>query len=98
MRPGAAVVACDARADARGLVAFARCAALYRMRCNELRCTGCDARADALRTGCDAMRCAALPVRGLFAIHALHAGWLHSRGAGGALLLTEGFLGWEERV
>jgi hypothetical protein len=23
---------------------------------------------------------------------------LHSRGAGGAMLLTEGFLGWEERV
>jgi hypothetical protein len=54
--------------SARGLVAFARCAALYRMRCNALRCTGCDAlrctgcdaRADALRAGCDAMRCAAL--------------------------------------
>jgi hypothetical protein len=30
------------------------------MRCNALRCTGCDARTDALRAGCDAMRCAAL--------------------------------------
>ena len=45
---------------ARGLVAFARCEVMYRMRCNALRYTGCDARADALRTGCDAMRCAAL--------------------------------------
>jgi hypothetical protein len=45
---------------ARGLVAFARCEAMHRMRCNALRCTGCDARADVLRVGCDAMRCAAL--------------------------------------
>jgi hypothetical protein len=26
--------------------------------------------------------------------NAMRAGWLHSRGAGGAMLLTEGFLGW----
>jgi hypothetical protein len=26
--------------------------------------------------------------------NALRASWLHSRGAGGAMLLTEGFLGW----
>jgi hypothetical protein len=26
--------------------------------------------------------------------NALRAGWLHSRGAGGTMLLTEGFLGW----
>jgi hypothetical protein len=37
-----------------------------------LRCTGCDARADVLRAGCDAMRCDARdakrgPMRGLFA-------------------------------
>jgi hypothetical protein len=38
------------------LVAFARCAALYRMRGNALRCTGCAARADALRAGCSCMR------------------------------------------
>jgi hypothetical protein len=48
-----------------GLVAFALYAALHRMRCNAMRCTGCDARADALRPGCYAMRCT---VRGLFAI------------------------------
>ena len=33
--------------------------------------------------------------------NALRAGWLHSRGAGGAMLFSyaiEGFLGWEERV
>jgi hypothetical protein len=36
-----------------------QCAAMHGMRGNALRCTGCDARADALRTGCDAMRCAA---------------------------------------
>jgi hypothetical protein len=55
--------------------------AIHGMRCNALRCAGrCAARADALRTGCDA--------------NALRAGWLYSRGAGGAMLLTEGFLGW----
>jgi hypothetical protein len=43
-----------------------------------------------------AMQCAALrcTVCGLFAMQWLRAGWLHSRGAGGAMLLTEGFLGW----
>jgi hypothetical protein len=48
------------------------------MRCNALRCTGCDA-----RIVCDAMR---------------YAGWLHSRGAGGAMLFSyaiEGFFGWD---
>jgi hypothetical protein len=40
---------------ARGLVAFARCAALHRMRCNALRCAArCVAclRCNALRAGC----------------------------------------------
>jgi hypothetical protein len=64
---------------ARGLVAFARCAALYRMRCNALRCTGCEAmRCDArdamrepMRCELVAMQCAALRCDGareLFAI------------------------------
>jgi hypothetical protein len=56
---GARIV-CDARADARGLVALARCAALYRMRCNALRYTGCDARCAANWLRCNALRCAAL--------------------------------------
>jgi hypothetical protein len=37
-----------------------------------------------------AMQCAANCLR----CNALRAGWLHSRGAGGPMLLTEGFLGW----
>jgi hypothetical protein len=64
------------------------------MRCNALRCTGCDARTDALRAGCDAMRCAALHGARIVCDAIRCAGWLHSRGAGGAMLLTEGFLGW----
>ena len=43
----------------------------------------------ARRAGCrcaDCLRC-----------NALRAGWLHSRGAGGTMLLTEGFLGWLSR-
>ena len=82
MRGGLVVgarIVCDALADARGLVAFARCGALYRMQCNTLRCTGCDARADAMhgmRIVCDTMRYT-------------RAGCI--RGAGGAMLLTEGF-------
>jgi hypothetical protein len=59
---GCDAMRCDAR-DARqcaalhGMRCASRCAANW-LRCNALRCTGCDARADALRTGCDAMRCA----------------------------------------
>jgi hypothetical protein len=64
------------------------------MRCNALRCTGCDARTDALRAGCDAMRCAALHGARIVCDAIRCAGWLHSRGAGGAMLFTEGFLGW----
>ena len=53
-------------ADLYGQVAFARCAArsLYGMRCADrggrcaVRCDAQDAQSDALRTGCDAMRCA----------------------------------------
>jgi hypothetical protein len=46
----------------------------------------------AWRAGCrcaDCLRCNALRC------NAVRAGWLHSRGAGGAMLLTEGFLGWD---
>jgi hypothetical protein len=81
---------------ARGLVAFARCAALHRMRCNALRCTGCDALTDALRAGCDAMRCTALHGARIVCDAIRCAGWLHSRGAVGAMLFTKGFLGWPE--
>jgi hypothetical protein len=74
-----------------------------------LRCTGCDAmRCDArdamrepMRCELVAMQCAALRCAARCAdclrYNALHAGWLHSRGAGGAMLLTEGFLGWLSR-
>jgi len=94
MRGGLVVgarIVCDALADARGLVAFARCAALYRMQCNTLRCTGCDARADAMQTGCDAMRCAAMHGMRIVCdtMRCTLAGCI--RGAGGAMLLTEGF-------
>jgi hypothetical protein len=47
------------------------------------------------RIVCDAMRCAAgwfIPALHGMRCNALRAGWLHSRGAGGAMLLTEGFL------
>ena len=46
------------------------------------------------RIVCDAMRCAAawfIPALNGMRCNALRAGWLHSRGAGGAMLLTEGF-------
>jgi hypothetical protein len=52
--------------------------AMHGMRCAD-RCAALVAFARCARIGCDAIRC---------------AGWLHSRGAGGAMLLTEGFLGW----
>ena len=57
---------------------------LFAMRCaarragSFLRCTGCDATSP--RAAMHGMRC-----------NALRAGWLHSRGAGGTMLLTEGF-------
>jgi hypothetical protein len=116
MRGGLVVgarIVCDARADARGLVAFARCAALYRMRCNALRCTGCEAmrcaardamrepmRCELVAMQCAAlhgMRCASRCAANWLRCNALRAGWLHSRGAGGAMLFSyaiEGFLGW----
>jgi hypothetical protein len=74
------------RCAARGLVAFARCAVMHGMRCAG-RCA-----ANWLR--CNALRCAARCVDCL-RCDALRAGWLLSRGAGGAMLLTEGFLGWD---
>jgi len=46
---------------------------------------------DAMRcAGCDAMRCARAAMHGK-QCNALRAGWLHSRGAGCTMLLTEGF-------
>jgi hypothetical protein len=68
---------------ARGLVAFAGCAALH-TGCDAMRC---DAR-DAMRCELVAMQCAKAS--------GFSAGWLHSRGAGGAMLFSfaiEGFLG-----
>jgi hypothetical protein len=55
------------------------------------------------RIVCDAMRCDARDAMQCAAMHGMRcagrcaAGWLHSRGAGGAMLLTEGFLGWLSR-
>ena len=46
--------------------------------------------------GCDAIRCARAAMHGM-RCNAMRAGWLHSRGAGVAMLLTEGFLGWLSR-
>jgi hypothetical protein len=87
-----------ARCTVRGLFAM-QCAALYGMRCVG-RCGAlhgarivCDAMRCA-RAGCiRAVRCAARDVMQCAAMHgmrcnALRAGWLHSRGAGGAMLLT----------
>ena len=75
------------------------------LRCNALRagwlhsigalwCTGCDVMPyDTLWcTGCDTMRWL-LDALGLVKF-AWCVGWLHSRGAVCAMLLTEGFLGW----
>ncbi len=56
-----------------------------RIVCDAMRCAGCDAICCA-RAAMHGMRC-----------NALRAGWLHSCGAGDAMLLTEGFLGWLSR-
>jgi len=78
------------RAMRGGLVIGAGCA-LHgaRIVCDAMRC----ARAGCIR----AVRCDAREMRGpmrceLVAMQcAVQAGWLHSRGAGGTMLLTEGF-------
>ena len=86
----AALCADCLRCNARGLVAFARCAALHgaRIVCDALRC----ARTDALRAGCDTLRCAArcadclrCAARGLVAFAKTKG-----CGAGGAMLLAMG--------
>ena len=60
-----------------------------RIVCDAMRCA---------RAGCDAMRCAAM--HGMRCADRCAASWLHSRGAGGAMLFSfaiEGFLGWLSR-
>ncbi len=88
---------CDAmRCDTRDAMRGPMCCQLVAMQCAALRCTV----RGLFAMQCAAMQCAA---RGLVAFarcnalrcNALRAGWLHSRGAGGAMLLTEGFLGWD---
>jgi hypothetical protein len=87
MRSGLVIGAGGALHGARIVCDAMRCARAGCIRAQ--RCDARDAQADALLRcmGADCLRC-----------NALHARWLHWRGAGGAMLLTEGFLGWEERV
>jgi hypothetical protein len=92
MRGGLVVgarIVCDAMRCARaGCIRAVRCAAQDAMRgpmCCELVAMQCAAMHGMRSAGrcADCLRC-----------NTLRAGWLHSRGAGGAMLLTEGFLGW----
>ncbi len=72
------------RYTVRGLFAM-RCAA-----CGLVAFAWCAVMHGMRRPMCCAGRCAANCLR----CNALRAGWLHSRGADGTMLLTEGFLGW----
>jgi hypothetical protein len=62
-----------------------------------MRCDARDAMRGSMRCELVAMQCAALRCADCLRCNALRAGWLHLRGAGGAMLLTEGFLGWLSR-